>query len=177
MGTYTRPGSTQIDYTDPTGDKIVGAVQKIDAAVTDIYSQVTIPTIPTGIVLETGAQTVATKTLTDVALTRVDKGTVSTGTVTFSLDDANVQRLQVGGSLTIATSNWATTGQHQELVIELVNGAAYTITWPTVNWIKSDGTTTTTFSSNGVTLQTSGTDWVILWSRDAGTTLYGKIVR
>jgi hypothetical protein len=107
----------------------------------------------------------------------VNKGTVSTGTVTFSFADGNVQRLQVGGALTIALSNPPASGFYGEMVIELVNGASATITWPTINWIKSDGTTTTTFASNGVTLQTSGTDWVFVWTRDAGTTYYGKIVR
>jgi hypothetical protein len=64
-----------------------------------------------------------------------------------------------------------------ELFIEGVNLGAATITWPSINWITSTGATTTTFSLNGVTLQTSGTDWVLLWTRDAGTTIYGKVVR
>ncbi len=115
--------------------------------------------------------------LKDYSVLFVDKGTVSTGTVTFSFADGNVQRLQVGGALTIALSNPPASGFYGEMVIELVNGASATITWPTINWIKSDGTTTTTFASNGVTLQTSGTDWVFVWTRDAGTTYYGKIVR
>lgn len=81
------------------------------------------------------------------------------------------------GSQTLSITNWPPSGNLGELLIEGVNLGAATITWPTINWIKSDGTTTTTFSSNGVTLQTSGTDWVLLWTRDAGTTIYGKIVR
>lgn len=115
---------------------------------------------------------------TNESYATTDKGTVSTGTVTFNRSTGGSwQRLQIGGALTIATSGWATSGQLSDLTIELVNGASASVTWPTVNWIKSDGTTTTTFSSNGVTLQTSGVDFVILWSRDAGTTIYGKIVR
>lgn len=81
------------------------------------------------------------------------------------------------GAQTLSIANWPPTGNLGELLIEGVNLGAATITWPTINWIKSDGTTTTTFSSNGVTLQTSGTDWVLLWTRDAGTTIYGKVVR
>ena len=81
------------------------------------------------------------------------------------------------GSQTLTISNWPPSGNLGELLIEGVNLGAATITWPTINWIKSDGTTTTTFSSNGVTLQSSGTDWVLLWTRDAGTTIYGKVVR
>jgi hypothetical protein len=81
------------------------------------------------------------------------------------------------GAQTLSIANWPPSGNLGELLIEGVNLGAATITWPTINWIKSDGTTTTTFSSNGVTLQTSGTDWVLLWTRDAGTTIYGKVVR
>ena len=81
------------------------------------------------------------------------------------------------GAQTLSITNWPPTGNLGELLIEGVNLGAATITWPTINWIKSDGTTTTTFSSNGVTLQSSGTDWVLLWTRDAGTTIYGKVVR
>ena len=115
--------------------------------------------------------------LQDVAMTYLDKGTVSTGTVTFSFADASHQRLQVGGALTIAVNGWSPTNNNATLMIELVNGASAAITWPTVKWVKSDGTTTTTFASNGVTLQTSGTDFVVLWTRDSGATIYGKVIR
>jgi len=81
------------------------------------------------------------------------------------------------GAQTLSITNFPPSGNLGELLIEGVNLGAATITWPTINWIKSDGTTTTTFSSNGVTLQSSGIDWVLLWTRDAGTTIYGKIVR
>ncbi len=81
------------------------------------------------------------------------------------------------GAQTLSISAWPPSGALGELLIEGVNLGAATITWPTINWIKSDGTTTTTFANNGVTLQSSGTDWFILWTRDAGTTIYGKFVR
>lgn len=81
------------------------------------------------------------------------------------------------GAQTLSITAWPPSGALGELLIEGVNLGAATITWPTINWIKSDGTTTTTFSSNGVTLQSSGTDFFLLWTRDAGTTIYGKFVR
>lgn len=115
--------------------------------------------------------------LKDVSTQYNDKGTVVSGTVTFNYTDGSHQRLQVGGALTIATGAWPPSGTNGSMLIELVNGASAAITWPTVNWVKSDGTTTTTFASNGVTLQTSGTDFFVLWTRDAGTTIYGKFVR
>lgn len=116
-------------------------------------------------------------TLKDVASAYLNKGTINSGTVTFAYTDGSHQRLQVGGALTIATSTWPPSGTNGSMLIELVNGASATVTWPTVNWIKSDGTVTTTFSANGVTLQASGTDFFVLWTRDAGTTIYGKFVR
>lgn len=88
------------------------------------------------------------------------------------------QRWAPTGTVTLSITNWPPSGNLGELLIEGVNLGAATITWPAaINWIKSDGTTTTTFSSNGVTLQSSGTDFVFLWTRDAGTTIYGKVVR
>lgn len=87
------------------------------------------------------------------------------------------QRWAPTGTVTLSITNWPPSGNLGELLIEGVNLGAATITWPTIQWIKSDGSTTTTFSSNGVTLQSSGTDWVFLWTRDAGTTIYGKVIR
>jgi len=111
-------------------------------------------------------------------LTMLDKGNSSTTTQTFDYAAGNYQKLTVTGAHTWnAVSNWPVTGNLGELLIELVNGASSFITWPTINWVKSDGSVTTTFASNGVTLQTSGTDFLLLWTRDAGTTVYGKFAR
>ena len=63
-----------------------------------------------------------------------------------------------------------------ELLIEGVNLIGATINWGSINWIKTDGTTTTTFADLGITL-TSVRDWVYLWTRDGGTTVYGKVLR
>jgi hypothetical protein len=120
----------------------------------------------------------------DAAITRYmlrDTGIVyfNSGT-TNALDYANGshQRWTPNtGAQTFSITNWPPSGNLGELLIEGVNLGAATITWPTINWVKTDGTFTTTFSQNGVTLQASGTDFVFLWTRDAGTTVYGKIVR
>ena len=117
----------------------------------------------------------------NLSAVRTDKGTVSTGTVTFNLSDGNVQRLQVGGALTIALSGWPATGNHAAIKLNIVNGGSATITWPTIQWIQKDGTSTTnisTYLSNigRNALQTSGLDEFVLWSDDAGTTVRGKIL-
>jgi hypothetical protein len=105
---------------------------------------------------------------------QVDKGSVSSGTVTFDASASMKQKLTVGGNLTAAFTGWPTSGTYAEVEIQLVNGGAFTVTWPTVNWLKGDGTSATTFSTMGVTLQSSGTNFVIVWSSDGGSTLYGS---
>lgn len=106
----------------------------------------------------------------------LDKLNVASGTVSFNQSAAQHQRLQVAGALTIATTGW-TAGALGIMLLELVNAAAFVVTWPTIRWVLADGSYTTVFSSNTVTLQASGTDFVTLWSRDGGATVYGKIVR
>ena len=107
----------------------------------------------------------------------LDKGTITVAsTITFTASQATSQRLQVGVALTIATTGWEA-ANFSELVIQLVNGAAFAVTWPTVNWVKSDGTVTTSFASNGITLQTTGTDWIYLWTVDGGSVVYGRVIR
>lgn len=101
----------------------------------------------------------------------------STTTSALNYTNGSVQRWAPTGTVTLTVTNWPPSGNLGELFIEGVNLGAATITWPTINWITSTGATTTTFALNGVTLQTSGTDWILLWTRDAGTTIYGKVVR
>lgn len=113
----------------------------------------------------------------DCGLVFVDKGNSGTTTQTLDYTAGSHQKITATGNHTIATSNWPPSGNLGEMLLELTNGAAYTLTWPTINWVKSDGTVTTSFASNGVTLQSSGTDFIVLWSRDAGTTIYGKVIR
>jgi hypothetical protein len=132
-----------------------------------------------GVKGDTGAQGIqGTAGVASTTRVYLDKGTVSTGVVTFDMAAAQNQRLQVGGALTLAMSNWplATAGLYIAM-LELVNGAAAVVTWPTIRWVLADGTYTTTFSANTVTLQTTGTDFVMLWSRDGGATIYGRVVR
>lgn len=117
----------------------------------------------------------------DVASVAVDKGTVSSGTVTFDYTAGSSQRVQVGGALTLAFSNWAASGNLGVMHLELVNAGSAAVTFPTINWIKKDGTFTTSIatylSDAGKTaLQSSGTDFAVVWSKNGGTTMYGKLL-
>ena len=103
----------------------------------------------------------------------IDKGSVTSGTVTFTVSAGRKQKLTVGGALTIATAGWPTTGSYGEVEIELINGAAFAVTLPTVNWLVGDGTTSTTFADTGITFSASGSNTLVLWSDDAGTTVFG----
>lgn len=118
----------------------------------------------------------------DIGYTFVDKGNSGTSTQTLDYTAGSHQKITATGNHTIATSNWPPTGNLGELLLELVNGGAYTVTWPTISWIKPDGTTTTAIATylaantGRTALQSSGTDFVFLWSANAGTTIYGKLV-
>lgn len=174
----------------------VGAIADDSVSTSKIVNNaVTAAKVASDVATVAGTQTLTNKTLGsgssvaadishgDFAITRAmlkDTGyTYYNSNTTSALDYVNGshQRWAPSGTVTLSVSNWPPSGNLGELLIEGVNLGAATITWPTVNWIKSDGTTTTTFASNGVTLQSSGTDFVILWTRDAGTTIYGKIIR
>ena len=118
----------------------------------------------------------------DCGNTVVDKGNSSTTTQTYDYTAGSVQTSTATGSHTIATSNWPPTGNLGELLIILTNGGAYTLTWPTISWILPAGTTSTSIATylaantGRTALQTSGVDQILLWSRDAGTTIYGKLI-
>jgi hypothetical protein len=184
----TVSGSVRV-YSGSSWVQAVGAV----AGVSSVNGQ---SGAVTGVVTESGTQALTNKTLgagtslgatltgQDNLVTRImlqdtgwdfhDSGTTNA----LNYVNGSVQRWAPNtGAQTLSITNWPPSGAMGELLIQGVNLGAATITWPTINWIKSDGTTTTTFSSNGVTLQTSGTDWVFLWTRDAGTTIFGKVVR
>jgi hypothetical protein len=102
----------------------------------------------------------------------------SANTGAFNLSNSNYQIWAVtGGNYTVSFTNWLASGQLTELLIEAQNvqSSGAVITWPTINWIKSDGSLTTTFSQSGIVL--TNLDFILIWSRDGGTTIYGKVIR
>lgn len=101
----------------------------------------------------------------------VAKGNSGTSTQTFVVATSPTQTVTATGNHT-----WAFTwpSGYSEIAVLATNMGAYTVTLPTVQWLKGDGTKSTTFSDMGVTLQSSGVNTIILWSFDGGTTVYGR---
>lgn len=96
--------------------------------------------------------------------TVVDKGNISSS-VTFDVSAGNFQHGTVTGNTgTVAFSNWPASGRAAFITLELTNGGAFTFTWPgAVIW---DG-------GSAPTLQTSGVDVLVFYSRNGGTTIRG----
>lgn len=111
---------------------------------------------------------------TNAGASQIQNGTTVGGTVTLNVALGYSQKLTNGAAFTLALTGWDRPGFLSTIELELVNGGAFTITWPTVNWCKGDGTTSTTFADMNVTLATSGTNTVWIWTTVGGTTLYGR---
>jgi hypothetical protein len=61
-------------------------------------------------------------------------------------------------------------------VLRAINLGANGFSTTGINWIKADGSFTTTFSTAGITLQTVGTDFMLLLSFGDGVVV-GKVAR
>jgi hypothetical protein len=84
---------------------------------------------------------------------------------------------QVSGPTDITLSDFTVGGVLCSVEIQVVNGGSDTLTWnDTINWAIGDGSYSTTFSDMGVTLQASGSNFVMIWSTDGGTTYYGRAI-
>lgn len=136
-------------------------------------------TAGTDYVTPTGTETVTNKTVTGLKYSRDDDGTISGGTWAIDYANGPVIRAQAGANITsITTTNWPASGTAGHLRLICVNFGAYTITFPAAwNWIKTDLTTTTTFSGLGITLPASGPCFIDLFTTDGGTTVYATIAR
>ncbi len=122
--------------------------------------------------LEPVATTLLATKANSTITTPIAKGNSGTGTVTFDVAAGAVQTVTNNGA-----HIWAVTwpSGHSELLIIGTNLGLNAITMPAgINWLKGDGTMSTTFSTMGVTLQTSGVNHIALWSPDGGTTKYGR---
>ncbi len=112
----------------------------------------------------TGAQNLADQLLTrpvikDYGETVNALGNV-TGTMTINLENGNYVTATLTGSVTVlAINNWPATGTLGSLTLELAP-AGNTVVWTGVTWVGDEPTLGSTV------------DFVVLWSRTAGATIY-----
>lgn len=123
---------------------------------------------------------IALQNIANHSFSVVDKGNSGTSLQTFDYSSGSHQIVTSTGNHSFAFSNFPSSGQAGYMMIEYINAGAFTLTAPTINWIKKDGSVTTTFADyltdQSRTLQASGTDFFVFWTRDAGTTIWGAIV-
>lgn len=110
----------------------------------------------------------------------LNKGNSGTTAQTINYASAPHQRITVTGAFVMnSVTNWPSTGNTGELLLELVNGASSAITWTmagtTQRWWKRDGTEVATYAASGYALKANGTDWILMWSTDGGTTTNIKV--
>lgn len=105
----------------------------------------------------------------------VQKGTVSSGTVTFNLNDGNKQSVTVAGNQDWNFTGWPANGTFGEIEVFATNAGFATITFPTIQWLVGNGTTSTNYTLTGVTLQPSGMNHFLFWTINGGSTIYGVI--
>lgn len=189
----TLGNATAVNGTTPTGGATVtvaaGKIASLWTDGTNFFGQNTVAGDATlGANTFTGAQImsdqlVSRSSLIDTGYRVFDKGNSGTATQTYDYTQGSIQTATATGSHTVAFSNFPPTGNLGELLFILTNGGAFTVTWPgSILWMQPDGTTTSSISvylaanSGRTALQTSGVDQFFFWTRDAGTTVYGKLV-
>lgn len=92
-----------------------------------------------------------------------DLGSIS-GTTDIDLSVADFQFGTIGGSTTFTFSGWPSSGKVEHVELELTNGGSSSVSWPAA--VKWDG-------GSAPTLQNSGVDVLVFYSRDGGTTIRG----
>lgn len=85
---------------------------------------------------------------------------ISTASPTMDLNSGDVFNITVTGTTSLAFSNTPASGKVKCVLLEITNGGAYTVNWPTnTKW--PNGT--------APTLTSSGTDLVTFFTDDGGT--------
>lgn len=110
----------------------------------------------------------------EAGLKYFDSGTTNT----LDYRNGNVQRwAPASGAKALSITNWPVSGRFGVIQVEGINLAAGAIpTWPSGTvFVKPDDTEVATFAELGIALKTSGTDRVLLWTKNGGTTVYLKV--
>lgn len=136
----------------------------------------------TGPVLHSDTQ-VSRANFIDCGLVVYDHDVISSSsTITFDYTQGCVQYCECGGAyaLTLAFSNWPPSGNEGIMKLGLKNfGLSSAYIFPTITWSLFDDSTTTDFDvyaldrDGSARLPDDTTATIIIWTRDAGATLYG----
>ncbi len=119
------------------------------------------------------------------SFTQVNVGILNTVNVTIlDVGSGNQQKFTVAANTGFDFMNWAASGKYSDCLIEIVNGGAFTLTFPTVNWelpnqagyISSISAYLTAIGRSPATLKTTGSDFVYFWTTDGGVTVYAKLI-
>ncbi len=109
----------------------------------------------------------------DVSGTVTDHGTISTTqTITLDHSASNEHKLTVSGTptITLRTSNWPATGADGYINLEIINGGLATIVYE-----MESGNNAPVWLTPGAavpTLDSAGTDFIGMFSKDSGTVVY-----
>jgi len=110
--------------------------------------------------------------MTKLVLTATGEG----GTTVLSPDTSLFYSITADAALTF-TFNGFESNKLEQVVVELVNGGAFAMTFTGVTWVLLDGTFGSVLGDTGLALQASGTDYLLFFSPDGGTTIRGKLLR
>lgn len=102
----------------------------------------------------------------------VNKGNSGTTAQVINYTQGEGQTLTITGSCNISTTGFPA-NRLAGVLLRVINGGAFALTSSGITWIKSDGSTTTTFASSGITLAAAGPTMLVLYSYGDGT-VYGR---
>jgi len=121
--------------------------------------------LPSGDTLDLTNSTIKTKDFEVTGAVYQDINTSST--TTFDLSVSSFFQVTLNANLTISAINNATANVAQSFAIEIVNGGAYSVTWPgSIRW---DGGIAPTLTENRTIL-------FMFYTTDGGTTFRGQVV-
>jgi hypothetical protein len=102
-----------------------------------------------------------------------DMGNSGTTAQVVNYANGEGQKLTATGSFSLSATGFPA-GRFAAVMLKLTNGGAIALASTGIVWKKADGTETTTFSSAGITLQSSGSNFILLMSYGDGT-IYGLV--
>ena len=139
--------------------------------ITDLQNKALLKAALTGTTLnnDMGGAVISNVQLQGQSYTAVAKGTLST-TVPVNVSAGSYQTVTPGSSVTLAFSNWPTTGQLGEVTVQFtISSASYTVTLPAAVSVGTTGIQGLTSST--ISFAAAGTYSYTFSSSDAGTTI------